>query len=223
MRINRYIAQSTGMSRRAADRLIYTGQVTVNGLTASAGQDVSDADKISIDGKQIASSSDQKFITIVMNKPVGYVCSRDGQGSKTVYDLLPEELHILKPVGRLDKDSSGLLVMTNNGKLAHELSHPSYQKRKVYNISLSHSLTPLHHQMICDYGIMLEDGVSKFSLDRISEGNDKDWRVTMTEGRNRQIRRTFSALDYSVKRLHRIKFGEYTLANLRNTVYTIVS
>ena len=156
MRINRYIAQSTGMSRRAADRLIYTGQVTVNGLTASAGQDVSDADKISIDGKQIASSSDQKFITIVMNKPVGYVCSRDGQGSKTVYDLLPEELHILKPVGRLDKDSSGLLVMTNNGKLAHELSHPSYQKRKVYNISLSHSLTPLHHQMICDYGIMLE-------------------------------------------------------------------
>src|SRR3990167_9874353 len=134
MRINKYVALATGMSRRAADAVIELGKITVNGQPATAGQQISSEDKVALDGKNINTSS--KIQTIILNKPVGYVCSRDGQGSKTIYDLLPAELHNLKPVGRLDKDSSGLLLLTNDGELAHKLTHPSFQKEKVYEVEL---------------------------------------------------------------------------------------
>jgi 23S rRNA pseudouridine2605 synthase len=147
----------------------------------------------------------------MMNKPVGYVVSRNGQGSPTIYSLLPLQYHKLKPVGRLDKASSGLLLLTNDGNLANDLTHPSKQKVKIYEISLNLPLQPLHRQMISDHGIELEDGNSKLQLERREEGNDKDWTVTMHEGRNRQIRRTFGALGYDVTKLHRTQFGPYKL------------
>ncbi|MEK7152847.1 MAG: pseudouridine synthase, partial [Patescibacteria group bacterium] len=143
--------------------------------------------------------------------PAGYVVSREGQSSKTIYDLLPAELKHLKPIGRLDKDSSGLLLLTNDGILAHQLTHPRFQKVKVYELALDQPLQPLHRQMIHDIGIQLEDGPSKLILERLQEGNEKRWRVTMREGRNRQIRRTFAALGYRVIRLRRTHFGSYTL------------
>ena len=115
MRINKYVALATGMSRRAADRAIDEGRVQVNGQVPSAGQAVADSDSVTLDNSVI--TTDVKIQTIMLNKPVGYVCSRDGQGSRTIYDLLPSELHHLKPVGRLDKNSSGLLLMTNDGQL----------------------------------------------------------------------------------------------------------
>ena len=209
MRINKYVASATGMSRRAADDAIYRNRVLVNGSKPEAGYNVQDTDTVALDGRTI--TPDVKIQTILLNKPVGYVCSRDGQGSKTVYDLLPAELHHLKPVGRLDKNSSGLLLMTNDGQLAFELTHPSRHKEKIYEIGLLKPLQPLHRQMISDFGVTLEDGPSKLQLERLEEGNDLKWIVRMHEGRNRQIRRTFDALGYTVNQLHRTRFGQYQL------------
>lgn len=211
MRINKFVAQATGLSRRAADAALEQGKITVNGQPAQTGQIITDSDQVQLNGRPIQLRAKQ---TIMMNKPVGYVVSRDGQGDPTVYDLLPERLHQLKPVGRLDKFSSGLLLLTNDGDLAQELTHPSHHKFKIYEITLAQDLQPLHRQMISDHGVQLDDGPSKFQLERLIEGNDRKWRITMQEGRNRQIRRTFLSLGYGVTQLNRTHFGDYTLGNL---------
>jgi len=130
-----------------------------------------------------------------------------------VYDLLPAYYQQLKPIGRLDKESSGLLLLTNDGELAHELTHPSRHKIKRYEVTLNKPLQPLHRQMISEFGLQLEDGLSKLLLDRI-EQDDLHWLITMHEGRNRQIRRTFESLGYAVTRLHRTQFGDYLLNDL---------
>lgn len=207
MRLNVFIAQGTGLSRRAADSAIAQGRVGINGAVATLGQQLEDTDKVTLDGRPVKALG--KTATIIINKPVGYVCSKDGQGSKTVYELLPPELQHLKSVGRLDKDSSGLLVLTSDGKLANELTHPRYQKTKVYEITLHKPLTP-HDQKAVEGGVMLDDGLSHLRL----KGEGSHWTITMQEGRNRQIRRTFSALDYSVRKLHRTQFGPYTIGSL---------
>lgn len=221
MRINKYIASASNLSRRAADRALMTGRVTVNNRHADPGQDVTDADIVTLDGvaiKPITSTT-----TIMLNKPAGYVVSRDGQGAPTVFDLLPEEYQNLNPVGRLDKYSSGLLLLTNDGQLAFELTHPSKQKVKVYEILLDKALEPLHQQMIADHGVVLEDGPSKLQLERQTEGDSIAWIVTMKEGRNRQIRRTFEALGYRVTHLHRTHFGPYTLGNLKKAACMVIT
>lgn len=222
MRLNKYIALSTGISRRAADEAIAQNRVQVGGRAPSTGQQILDDDTVTLDGQII--SPPATTTTIMFNKPAGYVCSRDGQGSKTIYDILPSALHKLKTVGRLDKYSSGLLLLTNDGQLAQQLTHPSYQKLKVYDISIDKPLQPLHRQLISDHGIQLEDGNSRLQLERLGETDkgdppDRNWRVTMHEGRNRQIRRTFAALGYDVTALHRIAFGTYQLGDLRSGTY----
>jgi 23S rRNA pseudouridine2605 synthase len=209
MRINRFIAASSGLSRRAADKAIDDGRVHVNGAVATVATPVTEQDQVTLDGRPLGAP--QASQTILFNKPVGYVVSRDGQGSQTIYDLLPPALHHLKPVGRLDKLSSGLLLLTNDGQLAQQLTHPSYQKTKIYEIRLGQPLQPLHRQMISDMGVQLEDGPSQLNLERLRDGDEHSWQVTMHEGRNRQIRRTFAALGYTVTRLHRTHFGTYHL------------
>lgn len=211
MRLNKYIALATGMSRRAADTAIADGRIRVNSVPPEQGVQVTESDKVTLDGQAITAL---KHTTIMFHKPVGYVCSRDGQGSQTIYDVLPMQYDHLKPVGRLDKYSSGLLLLTNDGNLANELTHPSRQKLKLYEVTLHKELQPLHRQMISDYGVELDDGRSKLVLDRLEDGNDKKWTVSMSEGRNRQIRRTFAALGYTVRELHRTQFGPYQLGNL---------
>jgi len=209
MRINKYVAHTTGLSRRAADKAIEQGKVQINDRPAGLGDDVNPDDKVTLDSRPITPAVKT---TLILNKPIRYVTSRDGQGAKTIYELIPEKYHSLKPAGRLDKDSSGLLLLTNDGGLANQLTHPRYAKTKIYEIELDRPLEPLHQQMISDRGIGLEDGLSKFSLHKLS--SDKDWRVTMAEGRNRQIRRTFDALGYRVTKLHRTQFGSYSLNGL---------
>lgn len=209
MRINKFVAASSGLSRRAADLAVQRGRVTVDGAVATATTPVEASSTVKLDGKQLHMPETTQ--TILLNKPVGYVVSREGQGSKTIYDLLPIELHHLKPIGRLDKDSSGLLLLTSDGELAHQLTHPSFQKKKLYEVTLDKALQPLHRQMISAMGLQLVDGPSQFGLERIEEGDDTKWRVTMREGRNRQIRRTFAALNYTVTGLHRTHFGQFTL------------
>jgi 23S rRNA pseudouridine2605 synthase len=211
MRINRFLAVATGLSRRSADQAVTSGEVLVNGKSAQLGQEITEADTVSYQSRPLQLADIAQSETILLNKPVGYVCSRNGQGNPTIYELLPLEWHQLKPVGRLDKDSSGLLLLTNDGELAHRLTHPSFHKTKQYEVELDKPLQPLHRQMIVDIGVQLDDGPSRLSLDRLREGNDAAWRVTMYEGRNRQIRRTFAALGYTVTKLHRTAFGPYAL------------
>jgi 23S rRNA pseudouridine2605 synthase len=128
-----------------------------------------------------------------------------------VYDLLPSEYHHLNPVGRLDKDSSGLLLLTNDGQLAYELTHPKFEKTKVYQVALDKPLTDSDRQHITA-GIDLEDGLSRLKLEK--QASSTEWLVKMSEGRNRQIRRTFAAAGYTVKKLNRIRFGDYDLGGL---------
>ncbi len=211
MRINKFVAQATGLSRRAADRAIQDGRVEFNQRGAHLGDIVGEEDIITLDKQRITHLV--KTLTVMLNKPRGYVCSRQGQGSKTIYDLLPADYQALKPVGRLDKDSSGLLLLTSDGDLANQLTHPRYTKTKVYEVSLNKPLERIHYKQVANQGLQLDDGLSKFSITKRGEAG-KDWQVTMHEGRNRQIRRTFLALGYTVKRLHRIQFGSYKLNDL---------
>ena len=211
-RLNKSLALRLGVSRREADELIESGKVTVNGSTATLGARIAETDEIAVNGKSIQSTPGYTYL--IFNKPVGYVCSRKAQGDNpTIYDLIPSSYAHLKPVGRLDKDSSGILLLTNDGDFAHTMTHPSFKKTKVYEISVSTPLEPLHQQMISDYGVEIGDGTSKLSLERITDDR-LQWVVTMSEGRNRQIRRTFAALGYDVVALHRHTFGPFILGDL---------
>jgi pseudouridine synthase len=211
-RINQFIARLSGISRRSADKLVESGKILVNGKPAKPGYRVSDSDSIK--------STDPKFkfdepgnakasrTLLMLNKPAGYVSSRSGQGSKTVYDLLPEKYHSLKTVGRLDKDSSGLLLLTNDGELANELTHPKYQKEKVYTVKLDKPLKPEDRNKL-KYGVKLGDGSSKFIS--IKNRPNGQLEIKLAEGRNRQIRRTFEALGYEVIQLHRTQIANFRL------------
>jgi 23S rRNA pseudouridine2605 synthase len=221
MRINKFLALATGSSRRNADDLIKGGQVKINDSFAEIGSKVTLSDTVTLNG--IVLKIPESFITIMLNKPVGYVCSRNGQGSKTIYDLIPNEYSKLNPIGRLDKDSSGLLLLTNNGDLAQQLSHPSQQKNKIYEIKLNKPLTRLDWSFIHEQGVELSDGPSKLFLEQLLPEDGTNWQVTMHEGRNRQIRRTFEALGYTVTKLHRIKFGGYLIKNLKSGQFQLIS
>ena len=217
VRLNKYLATNFGVSRREADKLIEDGKVLINGKVAVIGRRVEPGDKVEISGKEIKA---QKLVYLMLNKPKGYVCSRKRQGeTPTIYELLPPEYQSLKNVGRLDKDSSGLILLTNDGDFAFQMTHPKFVKTKVYDVKINRELEPLHQQMIADFGVNLPDGRSKLGLMRISDDSRKDWQVTMTEGRNRQIRRTFEALGYKVTYLHRKIFGPYLLGKLAEGKY----
>lgn len=212
MRINKFVAQGTGLSRRGADQAISEGRVTINQRPATPGDRVLETDSVTLDNRRI--TTPVKTQTLMLNKPVGYVCSREGQGSRTVYDLLPPEFHHLKPVGRLDKNSSGLLLLTDDGDLANQLTHPRYAKTKIYDIKLDKALTANDRKIITGHGVSLEDGLSKFQLQPLNDHPDQ-WHIIMSEGRNRQIRRTFDTLGYKVIRLHRTHFGDRSLGALK--------
>jgi pseudouridine synthase len=209
MRINKWVAVSSGLSRRAADQAIKDGRVQVNTTTAELGQQVSLSDTITLDQKTLRPP--EQLATIMLNKPVGYVCSRAKQGNKTIYELLPASFRELKPVGRLDKDSSGLLLLTNDGQIANELTHPSKKKLKVYEVSLNRPLSATDQKKI-EQGIQVENYTSYLQLKELA--GHTHFLVSLMEGKNRQIRRTFGALEYRVAKLHRISFGSYTLGEL---------
>ena len=212
-RLNKFVALALGVSRRQADELIEQGKVTVNDQPAKLGQRITATDIIRYGNKRLTAQTHQ---LILLHKPVGYLCSRASQGGvPTIYELLPKDLHHLKPVGRLDKDSSGLILLTNDGDFAHQMTHPSFYKIKRYLVTLDQPLQPLHRQMINDFGVQLPDGPSRLTLERQHDGDDRRWIVQMSEGRNRQIRRTFAALGYTVAKLHRTDFGSYTLGDIK--------
>lgn len=204
-----------GISRREADDAIAAGKVTVDAKKAELGARI-DIDKnpnVCYNGRMV--SLQAGYLYVALNKPRGVVCSKKSQdGGKTVYDLLPSKYRELKTVGRLDKDSSGLILLTNDGDFAFRMTHPKFVKTKIYEVKLERALEPLHQQMIADFGVQIGDGISKLGLERLDDTR-KLWRVIMHEGRNRQIRRTFGALGYTVVELKRLSFGSYMLDGLR--------
>lgn len=215
IRLNKFLASRLGLSRRAADDAIASGKVSVAGQKAKLGErlDAESQPEVTFADQPVA--WDYQPVYLAFHKPVGYVCSRKQQGKyPTIYSLLAPEYQNLKTVGRLDRDSSGLILLTNDGDFAQRMTHPSYAKIKVYEVTLDRPLEPLHQQMIADFGVELPDGVSRLGLTRLHDDR-LCWCVEMSEGRNRQIRRTFAALGYKVIKLHRIQFGNYQLGDLK--------
>lgn len=218
MRINQYLARATGVSRRKADEIVASGTVLVNGEPATFGQAITGSDVVTVNGTPLIL---ERLQYLLLNKPTGYVASRRTQGkTPTIYELLPGKYHHLKPVGRLDKDSRGLLLLTNDGALAQELTHPSRQKTKIYHVKLHTQLTKKDLSHV-NKSVELKDGPSRMEVVPLKGSNS--YRVRMEEGRNRQIRRTFSALGYEVVGLLRIRFGNYTLKDLPEGQYKEIS
>jgi pseudouridine synthase len=211
MRLNKFLAENTDLSRRKADSAIENGRVKVNGEVAKLGKTLSELDTVSIDGSKISVST-KKHTTILLNKPVGYVCSKDGQGSKTVYDLLPEEYRSLNIAGRLDKDSSGLVILTNDGQLLNTLTHPSNNKEKIYEVTVNKELTTEDLELLKTGVDIGEDRPSKFT--NIDQLSNKKYEITLEEGRNRQIRRTLEEMNNEVLSLRRLKISNMSLGNL---------
>ena len=168
-RLNKFLALQLGISRRQADELIERGRISINNKTAKLGARFENNDTIKL-GEKIISKNPEEKVYLLFNKPRGFVCSRKKQGeNETIYSILPKEFHNLKPVGRLDKDSSGLLLLTNDGDFAFQMTHPKFRKIKEYSVSLDTPLQPIHQQMIADFGINLPDGKSQLGLERLDD------------------------------------------------------
>lgn len=216
-RIQKVLAQAGVASRRHAEQLIIEGRVRVNGAGISElGCKVSIEDHIEVDGKTIKRS--EKLHYYLLNKPVGVITSaHDPQGRPTVIDYM-KGVHVrVYPVGRLDYDTSGALVLTNDGELAHRLMHPSYGVEKTYRVWVPGPVS-LNALERLRRGVLLEDGnTAPAVVERLSgvsqtggklkENNLEVLEVTIHEGRNRQIRRMFAAVGYPVVKLERIRFG----------------
>ncbi len=215
MRLNAAIAQTGLCSRRKADELIAAGKVKVNGeVCTEFGRSIDvEADSLEIDGKSLPF---KKHTYIAMNKPVGVVTTMsDEQGRETVLDLLPENLRHLRPVGRLDMYSEGLLLLTNDGELALKLTHPRHHWPKLYQVKVRGAFTAKDVSMLTK-GVMLDDGRTLPAKVEIVERNKTytEVQITLVEGRNRQIRRMFAYLGYPVVRLVRLAIGGLQLGHI---------
>ena len=213
MRLNRYVASASGVGRRQADKLIANGQVKVDGVLAVTGQQIDPGQVVLLANRKLELPN--KHLTIMLNKPAGYIVSRQGQGAPTIYQLLTKDYQTLKPIGRLDKDSSGLLLMTSDGDLINRLAHPRFKKIKIYQVVLDKEIAPNDVRQL-KKGITLEDGLSKME---IRQASGQKLLVALEEGRNRQIRRSFDHPGYKVTKLHRIAFGKYALDELASGHY----
>lgn len=208
MRINKFVAAASGLSRRGADEAIARGRVLIAGRIAQLGDTLEADEPVSLDGQPLTLRA---AMTIILNKPEGYVCTRRRQGTqRTVYDLLPSEFHDLRLAGRLDEASCGLVLLSNDGDLIQHLTHPRSGKMKRYSIVLDRPLTTddVHH---LEKGVKLGDGLSKPA---VLSASGPSVVVSLGEGRNRQLRRTFGVLGYSVVRLERTHLGPYSLDDL---------
>jgi len=217
MRLQKFLADAGIGSRRACEELIAQGRVTVNGQTAAIGMSIDPAaDAVCFDGKPVAAR--QERILILFNKPMGVVCtSADPQGRKTVQDFFRNVPYRLYNVGRLDVNSQGLLLMTNDGELAYRLTHPKFQQPKTYYAVCDGALTTEQAEKLRK-GVMLEDGMTapaKVEFIRPTRTGSTCFSITIREGRNRQIRRMLEAVEHKTLLLRRERFGTLLLGNLK--------
>lgn len=215
MRINKFLAESGVCSRRAADKLIADGLVKKNGKLCSVGEEIDIInDKITVEGRPV--NIVKSFDYYIMNKPKGYVCTvKDDKDRKTVMDLLPKNIARVYPVGRLDYDSEGLLIFTNDGDLAFKLTHPKNEIPKTYLVKTEKPVSDKDLSVLRS-GVVIDGIKTKKCNVMLIETNKKGSRlhVTITEGRNRQVRKMFEAVNNSVDFLKRIKIGDLKLTEL---------
>ena len=212
MRLNRFLALSGISSRRGAEEYIRDGRVTVNGETTTGlATQVAPGDKVEVDGRIV---KNQEFVYLLLNKPAGFLTTRSDERSRnTIYDLLPAELPNLAHVGRLDKESEGLLLLTNDGDLAFRITHPKFKLEKEYLVTLDREFQPKDSPRT-QKGVYLSEGRARF--DAIVKLNSRQVRVVVTQGLKRQVRRIFAALGYKVTRLQRVRIGPLTGRGLRS-------
>ena len=214
MRINKYLAESGVASRRACDKLIADGRVKVNGKPASLGEDVADGDEVTVDGKPVQRRTAHSYY--LMNKPKGYVCTvKDDKDRKTVMQLLPAGVGRLFPVGRLDYDTEGMLLFTDDGDLAFRLTHPKNEIEKTYLVKIEGGITDVELGRLCS-GVELDGKLTGKRRIRVVAADKRFTKlhVTIREGRNRQVRRMFEAVGKHVVFLKRIKIGDMGLGSL---------
>jgi len=225
IRLQKYIADAGICSRRAAEKMIEDGRVTVNGQIAHLGQKVTAAEKVCIDG-EIVRSQRKNNVYLMMYKPRGYVTtSSDEMGRKCVIDILSSVTERVYPIGRLDKDSEGLLLLTNDGDLANKLMHPRHHVGKTYRTVVTGKVG--REQLVTlSNGVTLDDGY-KTGRAEVEILKDKDDRtvlsITVFEGKNRQIRRMCEAVGLEVIRLKREKIGSLSIGTLRAGQYRKLS
>ncbi|MFO8047914.1 MAG: pseudouridine synthase [Desulfosudaceae bacterium] len=211
MRLQKYLSAAGVCSRRKAENYILEGRVSVNGVVVSRlGSKVDPViDRVTVDGRLVRKEAPKVYIAL--NKPAGYVSSCFQKQEKTVLELVPGEERIV-PVGRLDKDSTGLLLLTNDGALHNRLTHPSFDHEKVYEVTTATPLTNAELDMLRK-GIRL--GGRKTRPAKVQRLSDRRFRITLKEGRNRQIRRMTAKLGHRVTALHRIRLAGLDLAGLK--------
>jgi 23S rRNA pseudouridine2605 synthase len=208
VRLNAFLARAGVASRRRADELIKAGRVTVNGEPGQLNTFVGRSDRVEVDGERVEA---QRLTYVLLHKPRGTVTTaRDPQGRPTVVELvdIPERI---VPVGRLDVDTTGALLLTNDGPLAHRLAHPRYGVEKVYEVEVEGEPDDAALRTLAD-GVELEDGVTARA--RVRRLGASRIELTLHEGRNRQVKRMCEAVGHPVRRLHRSRYAGLTLGEL---------
>jgi 23S rRNA pseudouridine2605 synthase len=223
IRLNRFIANAGVCSRREADTFIVAGMVQINGkVVTELGTKVLPTDEVRFDGNRISA---EKKIYLLLNKPKDFVTTTDDpHADKIVMDLIkdacPERIY---PVGRLDRNTTGLLLFTNDGDLSKRLTHPSHQMKKIYQVSLDKPVTIEHLQEIAD-GIQLEDGpIAADAISYINNEEASEVGIEIHSGRNRIVRRIFEHLGYRVKKLDRVMYAGLTKKNLPRGKYRFLT
>jgi len=204
-------------SRRLLADAIRRGAVEVNGEVVEDFRHPinTDTDRVAIDGRPV-DLKPRKPVYLMLNKPKGVLSTTgDERGRKTVIDLLPKKYRrlMLHPVGRLDRDSTGLLLLTNDGELTHKLTHPRFEHEKEYLVAINARLKP-GEKRILESGIELEDGITHSAAVKEVEGKPFNYSITIHEGRKRQVRRMFESLGYRVSALKRVRMGNLRLGDL---------
>ena len=216
-RLQKYMASCGVASRRACEEMIAAGRVRINGETAGIGMSVEPGkDRVELDGKPLKKNAEK--VWIMLNKPRGVVCtSSDPEGRKTVQEYVRDIPERLFHVGRLDLNSEGLLLMTNDGELANRMMHPKYRVEKTYYAVCDGKLTAQEIALLTN-GVELEDGMTapaKVKNVRVNQKGDTSFLITIHEGKNRQIRRMLEAVGHKTLRLKREQYGALKLDNLR--------
>lgn len=219
VRLNKFLASCGVGSRRACDELISSGRVEVNGEPClKLATRVAESDSVRVDGKRVFPKEE---IVVIFHKPRGYVCTRsDELGRKTIYDLLPVSLHNLHHVGRLDTDSEGMLILTNDGDLSQQLMHPSKSVEKEYLVTSNQAFENSHLDQFLS-GVFIEEG--KLKAKKIERVSARRIKVVLDHGAKRQIRVMFEALGYQVTKLLRVRIGNLWLGDLETGRWAILN